>query len=332
VAAVRVLILSEDRREPGKGGGAESLLRDVTAGLQKRGHEVAWWFGDEPLADAVGAFKPDIVQCHTVHNRFGMQPIWYLQRHAVPHVLVLMDYWPFCGGRMLLMNGQRESCAAVDGVCDGRCEYGRAPDMYLETVNRSYVVALNRNTAEIYKRNGLRVDAVIGCGIDTDYFKPDPQKREWGKVIATSAWPEYPTKGFHILRKAAQLAKCEVEVVAHTTREQVRDKLQTASIHIFPSTYEETWGLCLTEAMASGLACIASNVTGPRAQITDGQNGLLFLNRNAADLAGKLRQLIDEPAEQQRLGDNARAWVEQHATLDVMAGKYERLYKAVLNG
>jgi len=329
---MRVLILSEDRREPGKGGGAESLLRDVTLGLQRRGHEVSWWFGDAPLADVIDDYKPDIVQCHTVHNRFGMQPIWYLQRHRIPHVLVLMDYWPFCGGRMLLKNRQRESCAAVDGICDGKCESGRSPAQFLETVNRSFVVALNRNTAEIYRRNGLNVSAVIGCGIDTEYFKPDPQKREWGKVIATSAWPEYPTKGFHILRKAAQLAKCEVEVVAHTTREQVRDKLQTASIHIFPSTYEETWGLCLTEAMASGLACIASNVTGPRAQITDGQNGLLFLNRNAADLAGKLRQLIDEPAEQQRLGDNARAWVEQHATLDVMAGKYERLYKAVLNG
>jgi glycosyltransferase involved in cell wall biosynthesis len=84
--------------------------------------------------------------------------------------------------------------------------------------------------------------------------------------------------------------------------------------------------------MASGLACIASNVCGPRAQVEDGQNGILFMNRNVADLAGKLRQLLDEPAEQQRLGENARAWVEQHATLDIMAGKYEKLYKAVLNG
>jgi glycosyltransferase involved in cell wall biosynthesis len=176
------------------------------------------------------------------------------------------------------------------------------------------------------------VSAVIGCGIDTEYFKPDPQKRVWGKVIATSAWPEYPTKGFHILKQAAELAGCDVEVVTHVTREQVRDKLQTASIHVFPSTYEETWGLCLTEAMASGLACIASNVCGPRAQIEDGQNGILFYNRNVNDLAGKLRQLLDEPAEQQRLGQNARAWVEQYATLDIMAGKYERLYKAVLNG
>jgi glycosyltransferase involved in cell wall biosynthesis len=327
---MRVLILSEDKREPGKGGGAESLLRDVTAGLRARGHEVEWWFGDTPLAQAIDTFKPDMVQAHTVHNKLGLQPYLYLQRHKIPHVIVLMDYWPFCQGRMLLSDHQRQSCAAVDGLCDGNCDEGRSPALFLETVNRSPVVALNPNTAAIYKRNGINVAAIIGCGIDTDYFKPAPDKREWGKVIATSAWPEYPTKGFHVLKEAAKLAGCEVEVVTHVTREAVRDRLQTASIHVFPSTYEETWGLCLTEAMATGLACIASNVTGPRAQVTDGQNGLLFLNRNAADLAGKLRQLIDEPCEQQRLGQNARAWVEQHATLDVMAGKYERLYKAVL--
>jgi glycosyltransferase involved in cell wall biosynthesis len=84
--------------------------------------------------------------------------------------------------------------------------------------------------------------------------------------------------------------------------------------------------------MATGLACIASDVCGPRAQISDGVNGRLFLNRNVDDLAGKLHELLDDTAEQQRLGENARAWVEQNATLDIMAEKYERLYKAVLNG
>lgn len=329
---MRILILSEDAREPGKGGGAESLLRDVTSGLCARGHEVGWWFGDTPLAQAVDAFKPDIVQMHTIHNRFAMQPALFLQRHAIPHVWVLMDYWPFCAGRMLLKNRQTVSCSAVDGICDSSCQDGRSPALFLETANRSPIVALNENTAAIYRRNGLRVDAVIGCGIDADYFKPAPEKRKTGKVIATSAWPEYPTKGFHILKAAAARVGARVEVVAHVTREQVRDALQTAAIHIFPSTYEETWGLCLTEALATGLACIASNVCGPRAQVADGQNGLLFINRNIDDLADKLDALLQDEAEQRRLGDNARAWVLANATIDIMAGKYERLYKAVLNG
>jgi len=329
---MRVLICSEDNREPGKGGGAESLMRDITLGLHNRGHEVGWWFGDEPLAVAIDTFKPDIVQVHTVHNRFGMQPAMYLQRHRIPHVWVLMDYWPFCGGRMLLQDRQKTSCPAVNGECEesAGCELGRAPGQFLEIVNRSPIVALNPNTAAIYKRNGIRGTATIGCGVDTEYFKPAPDKREWGRIITTSAWPEYPTKGLHILEKAADQAGLTVHVVAHVTREQVRDALQTGSIFVFPSTYEETWGLCLTEAMATGLACIASNVCGPRAQIADGENGLLFENRNTDELAAKLRELVDDDAEQQRLGANARAWVEAYATLDIMASKYERLYKAVI--
>lgn len=329
----RVLILSEDSREPGNGGGAESLLRDITAGLRARGHEVAWWFGETPLANALTAFAPDIVQIHTVHNRLGMQPAHYLQRHNIPHVWVLMDYWPFCQGRMLLKNRQSESCAAgINGICDGQCAEGRSPALYLETVNRSPVVALNPHTAEIYRRNGIHVSAIIGCGIDTDYFRPDLAKRIPNKVIVTSAWPQYLTKGYNILEAAAKRIGVTVDLVTGVPRERVRDNLQTAAIFVFPSTYEETWGLCLTEAMASGLACIASNVCGARAQITDNVTGRLFINRNVADLADKLRELLDNQDAQQRLGDNARAWVEQNATLDIMASKYERLYKAVLHG
>lgn len=327
---MKILILSEDNREPGKGGGAESLMRDLTLGMHNRGHEVGWWFGDEPLAKAVDTFKPDIVQVHTVHNRFGLQPALYLQRHGIPHVWVMMDYWPLCSGRMLLQKRQQASCPAVTGACDPDCELEQVPAQYLETVNRSPVVALNSNTAAIYNRNGIRVTATIGCGVDTDYFKPAPDKREPGKIITTSAWPEYPTKGLHVLKAASCQAGVNVHVVAHVPRERVRDALQTASIFVFPSTYEETWGLCLTEAMATGLACVASNVCGPRAQISDGVTGLLFENRNADELADKLQWLLADPEHQKLLGEQARAWVEQNATLDIMASKYERLYKAVI--
>ena len=341
---MKVLMLIEEVREPGgtsgKAGGAESLLRDISAGLRWRGHEIIWWYGQDTLAEAIERHKPDICQINTIHNRFGMQPALYLQRHNIPHVWVLMDYWPFCGGRMLLQDNQRVSCPAVDGICDPNCTAqgqgivarGPAPRQYLETVNGSYIVALNRNTADIYKRNGVRVDAVIGCGVDAERFHPEPGKREWGSVIASSAFPQYPTKGFHILKEAADRLKINVRVITGTSREQVAELLQTGSIFVFPSTYEETWGLCLTEAMATGLACIASNVCGPRAQITDGQNGRLFANRNVDELAGILDELLEDTAEQKRLGDNARAWVEQNATLDIMASRYEKLYKAVLNG
>ena len=327
---MKVLFLHDDHREPGQGGGAESILRDVSAGLRKRGHTVEWWYGQVPLADMVTRFQPDICNVQTVHTRFGMHPLLYLQRNHIPHVLVLMDYWPFCGPRMLL-DKDNLSCAAVSGVCDGQCGAQPAPALIRETVNKSVVVVLAQTTREIYERNGIRVDAAIGCGIDTEFFKPDPAKRQWGAVITSSAWPEYQTKGMHILQAAAERIGVKVRLVAHVTRAELRDALQEASIYVFPSTYEETWGLCLTEAMASGLACIASNVTGPRAQIADGVNGILFENRNVDDLAGKLRQLIDEPAEQQRLGWAAREWAVKRANIDVVAERYERLYKAVLN-
>lgn len=327
---MRLTIIHEDKRGFGRGGGAETMLRDVTRSLEIRGHEVRWYQGDGDFGQAMDAFKPDVCMVQTVHNFMGFGPVRWLQRNRKPHVWALMDYWPFCRGRMLLKNQDRESCSAVEGVCDGRCEAGPSPALYRELVNQSPVLALNDYTADIYRRNGLRVDYVAELGTDTDLFRPEPAKRTPGKILTMSAWPAFRTKGMHILREALEMIGWPAQLITGQPREVVRDLLQTASIFVFPSTYEETWGLCLTEAMSTGLACIASSVCGPKAQITDGENGRLFPNRDAHALAAILRELLADDTECQRLGYNARAHMLAEHTLDAMGARFERVFKEVI--
>jgi len=316
----------EHETPPGLGGGgAESILRDLTVGLRRRGHEVAWL--QSPQIDrAVGTFRPDVVQVITIHNRFGMAPVRWLQAHGIPHVWALMDYWPFCGNRNLLRGGV--GCSAVRGVCDTACPDSLMPAEWADLVNGSPVVALCEPSAAILRRNGVAVAYVAEPGLDTTLFMPGT--KEPGSMYASSAWGMHPVKGLPVLQEAIRGARVDVRVITGLPREQVAEALSTAAIYVFPSCYEETFGLALCEAMAAGCACVASDVAGARAQIVDEVNGLLVPPRDAVALRAAIQRLIDDPALVQRLGEAARAHVEKGHTLEAMARRWEDVYDTVM--
>jgi hypothetical protein len=318
----------EDTRGPGEGGGAESMLRDLTKGIRALGHEVAW-LHTEHIAEAVDAFKPDVVNIGTIFNRMGWEPVKWLLEHKFPSVWSMMDYYPFCGGRMLLRNWD-EGCTAVKGACDNNCAEKHAPRYWMELVNQFPVLVLNHNTADIYRHNGMRVDYVAELGVDTDLFKPDPVERSPELQIYTaSAWAEYPAKGMRYLRQAIEGTPFKVNLMTHLTREQVALGLKRADIFVFPSTYEETWGLCLAEALASGCACIASDVAGPRAQVHEGQ-GILVPPRDVKALREALYYLADNKQVRDNMGIAARTHNEIDHTLEAMAKRFIRIYQQVL--
>jgi glycosyltransferase involved in cell wall biosynthesis len=172
---------------------------------------------------------------------------------------------------------------------------------------------------------------VIPHGIDTDLFCPNGPLPVQPVVLTMSAWPTYNTKGMHVLRRACEEIGIRAQCITGVPREQVPGQLRKGNMFVFPSTYQETWGLCLTEAMSTGLACIASSVAGPKAQITDGFNGRLVPPRDAHALASALRELVDNRDERERLGANARAWALENAGLRRMGRDYTRFYEELLS-
>jgi glycosyltransferase involved in cell wall biosynthesis len=332
---VKVLIVHYTADAPGKAGGAESAIRDQRRALELCGHEVETAFQHPDRAWV--RFKPDVTHFHTVHVGMGIGILQWAQAKKIPHCLSLHDYWPFCGDRMLMQAGALPGnpdtpCSAVEGLCDGQCANGRATAELMAVVNGSPTVTFNHTSADILRRNGIRVDAVIPHAIDTDLFTPAPSERTPGKIVCVSAWPTYNTKGVHGLKDALARIGAHATLISGLPREQVRAELCKAAILVFPSTYQETWGLCLTEGLSTGLACISSNVAGPREQITDGVNGRLFANRDALALAAILSELLADDSECQRLGANARAWAVEHASLERMGRDYGRFYEELTHG
>jgi hypothetical protein len=311
--------------QPGEAGGAESMLRDLTNGLRGLGHEVAW-LHDSNIQKAVETWKPDIVQIWTINNFMPLTVTDYLFNAHIPTVWCIMNYWPFCSQNICLKN-QDESCNAVNNQCDGNCQSSRVN--HGEIINGFPVISLNKYSGDMLKRNGIRSDYIGELGINTEIFKPDLSMRENEVHIYTSsAWVNYPHKGMKYLHEAAN-GHFNVKLMSGLTREQVSIGLKHADIYVFPSTYEETWGLCLTEAMASGCACIACDVAGARAQIHSG-TGLLIPTRSAQEIRDAVMALVKNKKLREYFSNNARAHVLKDHTLEAMGERYLKIYDDVI--
>lgn len=72
----------------------------------------------------------------------------------------------------------------------------------------------------------------------------------------------------------------------------------------------------LLEAMAMGKAVIVTQTTGQTDVVVDGENGLTVPVGDPEAWRGSITRLLGDAALRQRLGENARKWVEENATLD----------------
>ena len=114
----------------------------------------------------------------------------------------------------------------------------------------------------------------------------------------------------------------QIEFLGHVTN--MPELLAKHQIFVL-STHYEGMPLALIEAMASGCACIGTDVVGVREVIEHGVTGLLVPENNAQAIADAIAMLLNNPEKAENLGTAARAAVQQHFTLQVMNDNYTRL-------
>ena len=112
---------------------------------------------------------------------------------------------------------------------------------------------------------------------------------------------------------------------------QVRACLHAADILLMPSLWENCPYSCL-EAMAAGLAIVASHQGGMPELIEHGVNGLLAEPGSPDAFAENLIKLIDAPDLRRMLGANARQTVELHFTDVHTAAQAVQVYEAAARG
>jgi len=108
--------------------------------------------------------------------------------------------------------------------------------------------------------------------------------------------------------------------------EDVPALLAELDVFVLPTPTGEGLGVALLEGMASGLACVAADVPGPRDVIENGTSGILVPPGDAAALGKTLQSLAANPSRRRELGEAARQRAVQHFSIPGEIAAYEALY------
>lgn len=115
----------------------------------------------------------------------------------------------------------------------------------------------------------------------------------------------------------------KVSFVGQIPRESLLPIYQEHDILIFPSVWEEPFGITLLEAMSSGLA-IVGTATGGSAEILQHEiNALIFPKEDSAACAYQISRLIDNPDLFKRIRENGRRTVEEKFNFQGIMDKIE---------
>lgn len=98
-----------------------------------------------------------------------------------------------------------------------------------------------------------------------------------------------------------------------------------ADLFISPSHIDGS-SVSLMEALACGLPCLVSDIPANREWVTDGENGWLFRDGDADDLAAKILRIIAGRGSLPKIGRAARVAAEQKADWKKNAAKLLQAY------
>jgi glycosyltransferase involved in cell wall biosynthesis len=127
-----------------------------------------------------------------------------------------------------------------------------------------------------------------------------------------------------------QVEKYQRHVTFTGLRSDIAEILSKTDIFVLPS-HSEGLSNALMEAMASGCACIASDVGGNRYLIQNGVSGFLFPAGDREALRSHMQRLIEDPVKRQSLGKAARERIEKMFSWEIVGKQYAQLFSECIS-
>jgi glycosyltransferase involved in cell wall biosynthesis len=110
------------------------------------------------------------------------------------------------------------------------------------------------------------------------------------------------------------------------SRKDIPDLLNIFDIFTLVSTTEGT-SITVLEAMASELPVIVSDVGGNRDIVKHNQTGYLFKCNDTNQFNIIIEKILTNRNEMKKIGESARASIEQNYNINNFVKKYESVYK-----
>ncbi len=136
-------------------------------------------------------------------------------------------------------------------------------------------------------------------------------------------------EGAYVERLRAQAATAElegsVEFVGRVPHAELTGLLARAHVFVFPSLWDEPYARAPMEAMAAGLALVASDAGGTPEQFEHGQSGLGYSAHSSAELAERLLELCANEPRREALARAGREHARSAFSFDRYLEGLERV-------
>ena len=134
------------------------------------------------------------------------------------------------------------------------------------------------------------------------------------------------------LRRRVETARGRAVLTGFIPPERIPEAYLLGDIFVGPSQIEEGLGLVFLEASAAGLPIIATKRGGIPEIVQDGLNGLLLQQHDdPRELADKIIHLLENLELRLRLGQQGRAWVQEHFSWEKIAQRQEEVYDEIVS-
>jgi GalNAc-alpha-(1->4)-GalNAc-alpha-(1->3)-diNAcBac-PP-undecaprenol alpha-1,4-N-acetyl-D-galactosaminyltransferase len=216
-------------------------------------------------------------------------------------------------------------------------------------------VVLTNDTIDVFERLNIKLPAktfVIPNALSTDIVFKEPVQRE-DVILGLGRLADQ--KQFNVLIKMfnqLQPTHWQLWIVGEgEKRKELEDLIENYGLQnkvklwgaqknvgefysrakIFAMTsYYEGFCVALCEAMANGCACVSFDCeVGPADSIENNVNGLLIEDQNQGNFLAALQQLINSPADINRLSGNARSIIDK-LNIGKIVNKWEAAVKETL--
>lgn len=293
----------------------------------------------------------DLVFCWCL-NRLSLGPIFAAQAAGLPVCYTINDEHP---KQFRSASGLAGFRARIKSVAESWVW----PLATFRSLGRVNMIIISQALKKILLNQGLQISEaeVIYQGVSLEQFPFRPLERAEGQPCRLLyAGQLSRAKGVHTLLEAlGQLNRSEssnfhldivgsgvpayeaelrsavaeenlgenVTFVGQVPHERMTEIYQDHHIFIFPSEWEEPFGLTHLEAMACGTAVISTTTGGSAELIRHGRNGLAFQAGDPDDLALRLGELMGDEAERRKLVRGGRTWVEEHHSFEGYVNRVE---------
>jgi len=348
--------------------GAARCAKDLAHGLVVR-HEVRYYpRPDETVAslcDDLGRFAPDVVHCHSYYGSFPYDLLATLS-HAHRTVFTPHDprpmgtmetaCWDCTESRYCLRcpieTPIRRSTVVLNRYLRARLAKRRvhrrlAPTLTLVAASRWLAARLAAT-----ELGRFRI-AHIHNGIDLDRYRPadhrtdgaprllyvahagpgwstNPRKglRHLGDAFVRHVVPRWPHATLTVVGEGLVPNHPQVVPAGFLAPEDVPRHYAAADVFVAP-TLADNLPYTVLEAMACGVAVVASRIGGVPEEVDDGVTGLLVPPGDADALGEALVRLLADPDRRARMGAAGRARVEALFALPAFIERHEALYRDV---